>query len=88
MLFRSWEPLAFAFSDKDKFESPRVSLLNDYHVRRRKDKIYILKRTVIPILVFFTVLMLLLSFDAKYDPYFTKVGEIIKSIVLWVKNLF
>ncbi len=83
-----WEPLAFAFSNKDKFESPRVSLLNDYHVRRRKDKIYILKRTVIPILVFFTVLMLLLSFDAKYDPYFTKVGEIIKSIVLWVKNLF
>jgi len=83
-----YQPLAFAFSNEDKFDSPRISLLNDYHVRRKQDKIYILKRTVIPILVFFTVLVLLLSFDPKYDPYFVKVGEIIKSIILWIKNLF
>ncbi|HPN37956.1 MAG TPA: hypothetical protein PL041_06095, partial [Melioribacteraceae bacterium] len=83
-----YEPLAFAFSTKDKFESPRAALLKDYHAKRKQDKIYILKRTVIPILVFFTVLVLLLSFDPKYTPYFTKIAQIIKSIVLWIKNLF
>lgn len=83
-----WQPLAFAFSNKDKFDSPRIALLNDYHMQRKQDKIYILKKTIIPILVFATVLILLLSFDKKYDIYFTATKEFIKSIFLWVKNLF
>ena len=83
-----WEPLAFAFSDKDKFNSSRAALLNDYHEHRKESKLEILKISTIPTFIFFAVLVLLLSYDTRYDADFIAAKDFFVSIYHFIVNLF
>ncbi len=76
-----WEPLAYAFnSDQKEFKSQRIDLLEQYHSQRKFTKKIYFFNGFLPSVVLLACLFLLASFDAKYKPYFDKLGTYVGQI--------
>lgn len=76
-----YEPLAYAFNkEQTTFESQRLDLLEQYHSQRKYSKKVYFFNGFLPAVVLLACLFLLASFDAKYKPYFDKIGAYVGQI--------
>ncbi len=76
-----YEPLAYAFSKKDVFNSARLKLLNEYNMRRHESKKMVMSNTLMPSIIFFSLIILFSYSNNKVSAYLDEAGLSEKNIV-------
>lgn len=76
-----FEPLAYAFSNNDNFKSTRLNLLNDYNMRRNEAKKVVMSNTIMPAIIFFSLIVLFAYSSRDVSNYLDEAGLSEKSIV-------
>ena len=76
-----YEPLAYAFSSNTNFNSARLRLLNDYNMRRHEAKKVVMSNTIMPSIIFFSLIILFAYTNKSVSTYLDEAGLSEKSIV-------